>query len=401
MVKQMKIYVVGGGMGREDLLTDYAKGIIHSSDIVLTTDRLFENLAVSHPNKKKMKISEMDAFLLSACKTDQTVCIIASGDVGFFSIAKSIQEKWSNMCEVEFVSGISSLQYFTSKLQRSYDDIKIISLHGRNKSVVPYVCYNKTVFCLTGSNKSADQIIRELVESGLEDVFVSIGENLSSDRERIVSAAAKELLGVEFDSLSVMLIDNENYTNSNLVLRDDNFIRAKTPMTKQCVRTVSLDMLCPMPQDVVYDVGAGTGSVSVCLAMRVSESVVYAIEKDTAALDLIRQNRKKHGTYNIKVAEGSAPEILKELPAPDKVFIGGSKGNLKEIVLLCMEKNPNVVLVVNAVTLETLAQAVETFKELEMGYEVVCLNVAKADQLGSYNLMKSENPVYIIRGEKQ
>lgn len=397
----MIIYVVGGGPGSNDFLTDYAQKVINSCDIVLTTDRLFYSLDITNANKKRIKITEIENFIMSECKHLDSVCIIASGDVGFYSIAKNIKNKFGDMFEVKLVSGISSLQYFTAKLGKAYDDVKIVSLHGCDKSIVPYVCYNKTVFCLTGSNKTAHDIVKELVEAGLGDVNVSIGEKLSSDSEKIVSASANGLLKDEFDNLSVMLIENINYTNPYTMLKDDDFIRSSVPMTKQCVRVVSIDMLNIQPTDIVYDIGAGTGSVSVCMAMRTTESTVYAIEKEEHAVDLIHKNIKKHKTYNIEVIEGTAPEALISLPAPDRVFIGGSKGNLAEIVRFCLEKNPKSIFVVNAVTIETLTQTVKVFKEEQIEYTIVCLNASSSHRLGNYNLMKAENPVYIIRGEKR
>ena len=147
-------------------------------------------------------------------------------------------------------------------------------------------------------------------------------------------------------------------------------------MTKEEVRTVSLSKLRLTADSVCYDVGAGTGSLSIEMALRAHQGQVWAIEKKEDAL---------------------APEALKDLPAPTHAFIGGSSGNLKEIVKLLLEKNPQVRIVINCITLETVSEALETAKEF--GFEeneIVQLSAARSKAIGRYHMMMGENPIYII-----
>jgi precorrin-6Y C5,15-methyltransferase (decarboxylating) len=171
-------------------------------------------------------------------------------------------------------------------------------------------------------------------------------------------------------------------------------------MTKEEVRTLVISKLDVHPKDVVYDVGAGTGSVTAALAYRAYGSQVYAVEVDPEGVELIGANREKLGAFNIKVIPGQAPEALEDLPAPDKVFIGGSKGNLKEIVNLCLIKNPEARIVLTTVTLETMAEAVKLKDELGLKSDISLINVSRARKMGDYDLMKAENPVYIITLER-
>ena len=168
-------------------------------------------------------------------------------------------------------------------------------------------------------------------------------------------------------------------------------------MTKSEVRSVSVAKLC-LPRDaVVYDVGAGTGSVSIEMALQASEGMVYAVEKKEEAAGLIRENMRLFGTPNIQVVQGSAPKALEELPGPTHAFIGGSSGNLREILELLLEKNPRVRLVINAVTLETLSEIQAYLSKLPLGEtEILQLSVAKARTLGSYHLLTGQNPVFIV-----
>ncbi len=168
-------------------------------------------------------------------------------------------------------------------------------------------------------------------------------------------------------------------------------------MTKSEVRSLSVAKLC-LPKDaVVYDVGAGTGSVSVELALQAEDGCVYAIERKEEACRLIEANMRHFGTPNVKVVHGLAPEAMADLPAPTHAFIGGSAGNLKEIMECLLEKNPQIRMVINTVTLETIGEVTECLKTLPVTEEeILSVSIAKAKELGPYHLMTGQNPVYIV-----
>lgn len=395
----MKVYIVGVGLGKEELLTAKAKQIIQKADMVLTTERLQKQFSHLNINSICMSITDIVQKVIENKDSQSKICVLASGDVGFYSIANTLKTRISDV-QLEFVSGISSLQYLTSHMQIPYDDVKIMSMHGRENTVVPYVCYNKRVFVLTGGKYKVNHIINQLVDSGLSQVYVTIGENLSDEQERIVSGKAIDFVGVEFDNLAVMLIENSAFVKHYEVIMDEEFIRGKSPMTKECVRTISVSKLQIRPSDVVYDIGAGTGSVSIAMARNTYEGMVYAVEKEEYATELIEQNKMKFGAFNVSVVQGVAPDKMEELPPADKVFIGGSTGNLEEILDMIYSKNEKAIIVVNAVTIETLAQSVDLFKKKSIEAEITCINVSDAQKFGNYNLMKAQNPVYVIKGQK-
>ncbi len=179
-------------------------------------------------------------------------------------------------------------------------------------------------------------------------------------------------------------------------MRDEDFIRGSIPMTKSEVRAVSISKLELKPDDVIYDIGAGTGSVSVEAALLVPEGRVYAFEEKDEGCSLIKANAEKFGVKNITVIPGHAPESFANLPAPDCVFIGGSNGSMKGIIKTLVEKDPNIRIVANAVTLETLTEILKIFKDLSLDPEIVCVNISRAEKTGQYHLMKAQNPVYIL-----
>jgi len=173
-------------------------------------------------------------------------------------------------------------------------------------------------------------------------------------------------------------------------------------MTKSEVRALSVAKLKLTDNSVIYDIGAGTGSVSIEMALVAINGIVYAIEKEKEAADLIEQNKLKFKTPNVEVIRGCAPEAMEGLPAPTHAFIGGSSGNLKDIVKVLLDLNPKIRIVINSVTIETLEETSQVISQFDLvEEEITCLNVSKARKLGRYHLMTAQNPVYIavMRGE--
>lgn len=396
----MKAIVAGAGPGALSDYTGRAVNAVREADIVLTSDRLSESLKELNQDVRVLGVMDTVHFINEHANQDFTVCVLASGDTGFYSIASTIAKRIDPAVELEFISGIGSLSYFAAKVKMGYENMKLCSLHGKEKSVIPYVCYNEKVFALTGGSIRAHDIATSLLNAGLSNVTLYIGEKLSMEGERIVRGTPAEVADLIFDDLTVMIIENKDYVNRYKSLRDEDFVRGKSPMTKAAVRNLSVAALEIEPTDVVYDIGAGTGSVTCAMALKAAESMVYALEKEDYAVELVKENMEKTGARNICIKKATAPDGLAEFPAADKVFIGGSTGNLKEIIDVILKKNDRTVFVITAVTLETISQSIKVCKELGLETEVICANISTAQKLGWYNLMKAENPVYIIKGAK-
>ena len=186
-------------------------------------------------------------------------------------------------------------------------------------------------------------------------------------------------------------------------LDDTEFLRGDEgkpiPMTKQEIRAVAVSRLHIQPAFCVYDVGAGTGSVTVEASLLARGGRVFAVEKNPKAVEQLRRNLKHFSLTNVEVIEGTAPDALSDLPAPDAVFIGGSSGNIGEIVRLCLAKNPQVRIVATAITLETVAQLLEAARGLpEVSLEISQISAARARALGKeqqMHLMMGQNPVFV------
>jgi len=274
--------------------------------------------------------------------------------------------------------------------------VYMTSAHGREANLVGLSRIHGKVFTLLSEEDTVHAMARQFVDYGM-DVTISVGQDFGYDTERIFTGTPQEVLKESFGKLCVALIENPEPVRSNPIsIPDEEFTRGDAPMTKSEVRALSVAKLKLADDSVVYDIGAGTGSVSIEMALCAVNGKVYAIEKEDAAADLIEVNKLKFKTPNLQVVRGLAPEAMEDLPVPTHAFIGGSSGNLKDIVSCLLSKNPGIRIVINSVTIETLEETTQVIKEFDLEEEdFTCVNVSRARKLGRYHLMTAQNPVYI------
>lgn len=286
-----------------------------------------------------------------------------------------------------------------SRIQKSWDDTVLTSNHGEEANLLSLIRQNKKVFSILGKNDSVSELAKKLLAYGMDEVVLYVGERLSYADEKIQKGTPETFADYEGDSLSVLYVENENYRQQSAThgIRDEEFLRDKVPMTKEEVRTVSLSKLRLFENSVCYDIGAGTGSVAIEMALRAYKGKVYAIEKKELAVELLKKNKEQFQADNLEIIEGLAPEAMKALEAPTHAFIGGSSGNMKEIMELLLEKNSKVRIVINCIALESVSEALECLKTLPVtDTEIVQMTVSKSKTVGRYHMMMGENPIYII-----
>lgn len=407
----MNVLLAGTGCGDPESMTVEVRSAIGQADILIGAKRLLESITDEMTTKKdpQKKAAVYAGDILEIIKNEivsgaeeKTVCVLFSGDAGFYSGAKSLAPLLDEAgIDCKVLPGISSVQMFSARLKRPWQDWLLVSAHGADCDAVSQVCKGRPVFFLTGGRLGPADLCKQLDEAGLGMLQVTVGERLSYRDERIVSGTAAEFAGQDFAPLSVMLTEPAP-TVGDLTpgIPDETFVRGKVPMTKRDVRAAILSRMKIESDNLVWDVGSGTGSVTIELAMKASAGKVYAVERNPEGIGLLAENRRKFGVWNIISKEGSAPEALRDLPAPDRVFIGGSGGDLRQIIDLILDKNGQARICVAAIVLETLQEAILRMTARGLDTEIVQIAANKARQVGSGYMMLAENPVYIVTGQR-
>ena len=314
------------------------------------------------------------ADTLSALSCNE-ICVLFSGDSGFYSGARLLLPMLPETDEWQILPGISSLQVLAARLEEPWQNWRLCSAHGVECDPVWEVCHGQKVFFLTGGKLGPAEI-----------------------EERICRGSASEFAGSAFSPISCMLVEAAPRRQCRTPgLPDSEFERTeKVPMTKQEVRAAALAKLGVKSGDTCWDIGAGTGSVAVELALQAR--AVWAVERDEEALQIAARNREKHGAWNLHLKKGRAPEALEGLPKPDAVFVGGSGGRLEEILNEIYYVNREARICISAIALETLQCAVECLRKHGYETEICQIAVSRNRQAGDLTLMLAQNPVYLITG---
>lgn len=394
------IYIVGIGTGKGQI-TMAAADILLNAELVLGASRMIKlcedicfdkEVIIEYQADKIMEIIEES----DAC----SVAILVSGDTGFYSVTKRIVEVL-NHHEVTVMPGISSVCAMSARIGIPWQDMRLLSCHGRGCNLIDEVRRNHYTFALTGDNVC--ELLNELNNKGFGELSIYIGINLDMDEEKVLAGTVSQLRNGSYGSLAVLVIVNEEYDDSARIgIADDSFIRSDVPMTKSEVRAVTMSKLSIRPDSVCMDIGCGTGSVTVEMALAAYRGHVYSIDKEKEAVELTLQNVDKFHIGNVTVLEGMAPDKLKEIKdvIPDRAFIGGSTGHIDAIVDYLIALNPNIKIVINAIVIETMSQSVQILESRGFEVDVTELHTSRSRKAGNNHMMMAQNSVYIITGKK-
>ena len=397
----MNVTLIGMGSGQPENLTLQGLAALRQADLILGARRLLAVLpAGCTENRAAAYRPDEVAELLQASGAENAV-LVYSGDTGFYSGASSMMEKLEALgVRARVLPGLSSIQLLAAALGRPWQGWNLVSAHGRTCDPVAECMQGRPTFFLTGGSEDPATLCAQLEAEGFGDVQGVVGQCLGTPEEKLFRGSVKELAAGRFNSLSVLLVEAAEVLPRRAPgLPDEAFERGDVPMTKQEVRAAVLAKLAVRPEDILWDVGAGTGSVSVELALAAPRGRVYAVECRPEGCALIKANREKFRTRNLVLVEGLAPDSLSDLPAPDAVFIGGSKGSLAAIVDAALDKNPDARICVSAIALETLSAAVAALTAKGRTVQVSQIAVSRAKAVGGLHLMMAQNPIYLITGE--
>ncbi|MCU6746536.1 bifunctional cobalt-precorrin-7 (C(5))-methyltransferase/cobalt-precorrin-6B (C(15))-methyltransferase [Faecalicatena acetigenes] len=409
--KEKKVYLLGIGMGDPKGITGEVKDVLLACGCVIGAERLIRSVfdkiqqylsaeeAEAFCSKERLAEYRADeiARFIKNHKTEDTFAVVLSGDTGFYSGAKNLVRALQNFT-VSILPGVSSVSYLAARLGISWEDAAIVSMHGQKANFIYEILHNEKTFLLLGTKGQEGEICRKIKYYGLEEMQAVIGKNLSYPDEQILAKRSGDLTAEDVKGLSVALFLNAHpHVKCRAAVQDAEFIRGKVPMTKEEIRTVCLSKLQLEKGAVLYDIGAGTGSVSVEAALSDASVRVYAVEKNPEAVSLLEENKRKFAADWMEIVKGTAPEVLEDLPVPSHVFIGGGSRNLKTILQTVRLKNPEVRIVLTAISLETVKEAMEAMEEgLLPSAKVIQMAVARSRSLGKFHMMMGENPIYII-----
>lgn len=395
----MTVTLAGMGGGTAATMTEELRRAMQDAQLIVGAQRLLDALPRGLSAATAAAVAPGEVLRLVKAAACEEVLVLYSGDSGFYSGARGLLAfLHEEHIPARVLPGLSSVQLLAARMGRPWQDWTLCSAHGVDCDPVAEVCAagGSVCFLTGGAGNNAADLCRRLTEAGLGELPVTVGENLSYPGERLTTGTAAQLAEEQFASLALLLTGAVKRPRRVPGIPDGEFIRGKTPMTKQEARCAVLSKLALRPGDTCWDVGAGTGSVSVEMALFAKK--VCAVERDADACQLIEQNRAAFGAWNLTLVQGTAPEALGGLPAPDAVFVGGSGGELGAILKAAVAANPKVRLCVSAIALETLDAARHAFEALGIDWEVTQISVARSRAAGKLHLMMAQNPVFLLSG---
>ena len=436
--RNLQITLAGIGMGAEALLTEEVRNRIAEADYVFGAKRMVESIKKLCKQNVKTYNCYLSKDIIPLIENIQEnsakIVILFSGDTGFYSGCEKLYNelcKHKGMGKAEVLPGISSLSVLSARTGISWQDAKILSTHGVEPALwksrlLDAAKHEKKTFFLTSGMADVEEIgnllSSEFAKEEWKNLKIYLGYQLSYPQEwvrcltidelcklmnrdhndgwqdSLQNSLQEDLQDKPEEGLYAGMLINEQPKKHRLTpgYPDDMFIRGQVPMTKEEVRSVSICKLHLTEDAVVYDIGSGTGSVSVEIAALSPRVQVYAMEVNGEAVSLLEENCKQFDLHNVRCIRTKAPDGLEDLPVATHAFIGGSKGNLREILWTLYRKNTHMRIVVNAVSMETICQMQELLKELPVEQEeILQLSVMKTKQLGGYHMLQAANPVYI------
>jgi precorrin-6Y C5,15-methyltransferase (decarboxylating) len=402
------ITVIGLGMSPEDL-TEVQKGAIRKADILIGGRRhlsYFEGLATEN------KVIDRDipgvVAYIREKMFSRRIVVLASGDPLFHGIGATLARELDD-AQLVIIPNVTSVAAAFSRVNIPWHDARIVSLHGRGNTdaALEAVMENPKTVILTDPNHTPAHLAERMCRFGLVDFRLCVFEQLGLPGEQFAWYTPGEAAGMAFKdpNLVICLADGLNARKDvslHLGMPDRGFEHQNGPITKSEVRAVTLAKLCLRSHHVMWDLGAGSGSVSIEASLLVRTGRVIAVEKLPERVRHIQVNKHRFRAFNVEVVQAAAPDGLEHLPAPDRVFIGGGGKDLGKIMTSAESRlRPGGRMVVNTVLLDSLEKAREIFRALGYETEVVQVQVNASREISGGWRLAPQNPVWIVSGWKE
>ena len=405
-----KIFIVGIGANGRESLTGKGLKEVRQAQILIGANRVLSEFRSSAA--KKIHISFDIEKILETIEEnrDKRIVILGSGDPNHFGISKKILERFQKE-DVEIVPNVSSMQLAFAAIKEPMDGALITSVHGRGmEGLLESVSAYEKIGIYTDPENNPARVASKLLENGINKYTVYICEDLGTKDERVLKSRLSGITKRVSSPLNIMILIRDQGTPNRLPqtdfplilgIPDEDLSHAGGMITKRDIRLMTLARLKLNEGQLLWDIGAGSGSISIEGAGLLTRGMVYAVEKNKGQVLHIQENIRRFSRKNIKVYEGEAPDILCQVPDPDRVFIGGSGGRLKDILLEVIKRlRPGGIVTVNAVTTATLTNTVQILKEHNFKVEITSVNIAKSRVLGDTEILDPMTPTFIITGER-
>lgn len=412
------LYVIGIGYKPLD---KRAREIILNSEVILSSGRLFEVIkgygdfdSLKDKIKVINNVDETIEFIRAAERQcgSAAVVLLASGDPMFFGIGRRVVREFGKD-NVEILPDLSSIQIAFARIKEAWDDAFLMSLHGgpdpEKRRRLPYEAkdipdilqkHNK-IAILTDRENNPSVIAKKLLEAPALKIFVC--EKLGYPDEKVTEGMPSEIAEMSFSEPNVVIViraaAEQKSSAIRFGLKEEEISHSRGLITKNEVRAVAIHKLRLPQNGILWDIGAGSGSVSIEAARLYPELKIFAVEKNEEQIKHIKVNMLNFNLSNIEAIKGEAPDALKSLPHPDRVFIGGSGERLKEIITIANKMSAKIV-VINAATIETLNEAIQSLENNGFEVEVSEISVFRAKTVANKKHLKALNPIFVIIGEK-
>lgn len=399
------IYVIGAGIEGQEGFSRRALELVSQTNLLIGGTRqlaLFPDFS-----GETMTIGSNLAPIVECLeKNMDSAVVLASGDPLFFGIGRYLLRNLPD-ADLEFIPNVSSAQYAFAKIREPWDDAVFVSAHGRGmKGAVDQIVAHDKIAILTDEVNTPRGIARELIERGRDGYTAYLCENLGTAEEAITHTDLKGLCDIPAAPLNVLILIKEYEAGGDgagpcLGIPDDDFATVKKLITREEVRAVSLAKLRLRQDMILWDIGAGSGSVSIEADHLMPNGRVFAVERNPQCLAYLKENMQKFNSRNVTLVEEEAPLCLDDLPDPDRVFIGGSGGYLWKILAAADSRlSTGGRIVLNAVTLDTLTSATEFFENANYELEVTTVNISRTRPLTDYKMFEAFNPVFVLAAVK-
>lgn len=388
-----------GDNGAAGLLPQYIEWI-NECDVLVGGERHLQFFPSFEKEKKVIK-GGLSALTAELQEETRNVVILVSGDPLFYGLGGVLAKK----LPLEIYPYTSSVQQAFSRMQESWQDAYIVSLHGRSiKGFAQKIDGRKKIAVLTDETNSPQAIATYLKRFNMTEYDAFVAENLEGENERCRFLSLDEMEQTSFSSLNVVILKQHHAVErASIGIPDDAFLQRKPDkglITKREIRTLCLQELRLKESSTVWDIGTCTGSVAIEASKIAREGAVYAIEKNEGDLENCLENQLKHRTDFVAVL-GKAPDRLEEFPDPHAIFIGGNGGNMEHLLQTCISRlQPNGRLVMNIATIENLAEAMNLLKALGCEVSILQAQLSKSKPILHLTRFEPLNPIYIVTAQK-